>query len=85
MLVSQIVEADTDRLVTRLTNAGFTPKTIHNLHRHPRRVTQSSVSRRVGTEIRILEVNRHGELRIRLARWRGTLGIGVAMIKEQMR
>ena len=30
MLVSQVVEADTERLVTRLTNAGLAPKTIHN-------------------------------------------------------
>ncbi len=30
MLVSLVVEGDTDRLVTRLTNAGLAPKTIHN-------------------------------------------------------
>jgi hypothetical protein len=30
MLVSQVVEGDTERLVTRLTNAGLAPKTIHN-------------------------------------------------------
>lgn len=30
MLVSEVVESDTERLVTRLTNAGLAPKTIHN-------------------------------------------------------
>ena len=30
MLVSEVVEADNERLVTRLTNAGLAPKTIHN-------------------------------------------------------
>jgi integrase len=30
MLVSEVVEADTERLVTRLTNVGLAPKTIHN-------------------------------------------------------
>ena len=30
MLVSEVVESDTERLVTRLTNAALAPKTIHN-------------------------------------------------------
>jgi integrase len=30
MLVSEVVESDTERLVTRLTNAGLAPKTIRN-------------------------------------------------------
>jgi hypothetical protein len=30
MVVSQVVEGDTERLITRLTNAGLAPKTIHN-------------------------------------------------------